>query len=44
METGTVYAPDGIILGSAVIGSPEWKALCEERREMAQDSYESSRS
>lgn len=44
MEIGTVYTPDGFVLGRAVIGSPEWRSLCEERNEMYRDLYESTRS
>ena len=44
MEIGTVYTPDGFVLGRAIIGSPEWRALCEERNEMIRDLSEAYRS
>lgn len=35
-----VYSPDGNLLGEAVVGTPEYKALCEEINEMFREMLE----
>ena len=35
-----VYGPDGNLLGEAIVGTPEYKDLCEEKNELCREMAE----